>query len=66
MTRTEFIKAFDAFPKREQVLIAKKIQAKMADELFEELDRELPDVAISMTDIASEVKAHRHALKKDD
>jgi hypothetical protein len=36
----------------------------MADVLFEELDRELPDEEISMASIMKEVKAYRNARKK--
>jgi len=44
MTQVEFIKTFNAFPIKDRLVIAKKIQLQMADVLFEELDAELPDV----------------------
>ncbi|AQG80187.1 hypothetical protein [Spirosoma montaniterrae] len=66
MTRTEFINTFNSFPARDRLLIAKQIQTEMADQLFEELDSELPDETISMADIMKEVKAYRNARKKKD
>lgn len=43
------------------MLIAKQIQTQMADTLFDKIDRELPDVEMSMTEIVNEVKAYRNA-----
>lgn len=64
MTQTEFIRTFNAFPAKDRLAIAKKIQLQMADELFDELDAELPDVEISMSEIQKEIKAFRNAQKK--
>ncbi|MCP1385847.1 MULTISPECIES: hypothetical protein [Runella] len=64
MTQTEFIRTFNAFPTKDRLAIAKKIQLQMADELFDELDAELPDVEISMSEIQKEIKAFRNAQKK--
>jgi hypothetical protein len=66
MTQVEFIKTFNAFPIKDRLVIAKKIQLQMADELFEELDAELPDVDISTVEIQKEIKAFRNAQKKKD
>ncbi|MEZ0485358.1 hypothetical protein [Fibrella aquatica] len=64
MTRTEFINTFNSFPAKDKILIVKKLQTQMADVLFDELDRELPDEEISMSLIMKEVKAYRNARKK--
>lgn len=64
MTRTEFIQTFESFPARDKLLIARQIQTQMADTLFDQLDRELPDEEISMTEIVNEVNAYRNARKK--
>ena len=64
MTQVEFIKAFNAFPAKDRLLIAKKIQLQMADELFEELDAELPNVDMPTAEIQKEIKAFRNAQKK--
>lgn len=64
MARTEFIKTFNSFPPKDKILIAKQIQTQIADVLFDELDRELPDEDISMTEIVNEVKAYRNAQRE--
>ena len=64
MTQTEFIKTFDTFPVKTRLAIAKKIQTRMIDELFEELDADLPDVTITTEEIQNEIKAYRHEQKK--
>ena len=40
-------------------MVAKKIQTKMSDELFADIDMELPDIDISESEIMQEVKAVR-------
>ena len=64
MTRTEFINTFNSFPPKNKLLIVKQIQAQMSDTLFDEIDSELPDVEISMTEIINEVKAYRNARRE--
>jgi len=63
MTQVEFIQTFNAFSAKERLAIAKKIQLQMADELFEELDADLPDLDISTAEIQKEIKAFRNAKK---
>ena len=63
MTQVEFIQTFNAFSAKERLAIAKKIQLQMADELFEELDADLPDLDISTAEIQKEIKALRNAKK---
>lgn len=63
MTQTEFIRTFNAFPAKDRLAIAKKIQLQMADELFDELHAELPDVDISTAEIQKEINAFRNAQK---
>lgn len=64
ITQSEVIKAFDTLPKGQKLSVAREIQRRVADELFEELDAELPDIDISTADIQAEIKAHRDARKK--
>ncbi|MBO0953185.1 hypothetical protein [Fibrella forsythiae] len=64
MTQTEVIRAFEALPLGERLIVARTIQLKMADQLFEELDGALPDAELSTQDIQKEIKAYRHAQKK--
>ncbi|GAB2801960.1 hypothetical protein GCM10027275_55180 [Rhabdobacter roseus] len=64
MTQREVLNAFEALPAGERLIVAKKIQLKMADVLFEELDAELPDVTLSVEEIQKEIKAYRNAKKK--
>jgi hypothetical protein len=64
MTQTEIIKAFDILPKGQKLIVARKIQLRMADDLFAEIDIELPDIQVSTSDIQKEIKAYRHAKKK--
>jgi hypothetical protein len=64
MTQTEFIKTFEAFPARVRLVIAKKIQDRMIDQLFEELDADLPDVEMSTQEIQDEINAYRNEKKQ--
>lgn len=48
-------------PKKDKLVIAKKIQLQVADDLFEELDAEMPDVEMSSEEIQKEINAYRHA-----
>lgn len=64
MSQREVIQAFNSLPPKQRLAIAKKIQLQMADELFEDLDAELPDVQLSTQDIQKEIKAYRNAQKK--
>ena len=66
MTQTELIKAFDTFPKGQKLIVARKIQLRVADDLLEELDTDLPDSQISTEDIQKEINAYRNARKKKD
>ena len=64
MTQTELIRAFDTLPKGQKLVVARKIQLRVADDLFEELDSELPDTEISTEEIQKEIKAYRNAKTK--
>lgn len=64
MTQTDLIKAFDTLPRGQKLIVARKIQLRVADDLFEELDAELPDVQMSSDEIQKEIKAYRNAQKK--
>ena len=61
MTQTEVIKSFDTLSKEQKLIVARKIQLRMVDDLFEELNAELPDIQISTEDIQKEIKAYRNA-----
>lgn len=47
-------------------MVAKKIQLRVVDELFEDLDREFPDTEISPEEIQKEINSYRSARKKKD
>lgn len=64
MTQTDVISAFDTLPVKERLMVAKKIQLRVADELFEDLDREFPDTEISPEEIQKEITSYRNARKK--
>ena len=66
MSQREVIQAFNLLPPKQRLAIAKKIQLQMADELFEDLDAELPDVQLSTQAIQKEINAYRNAQKKKD
>lgn len=66
MSQREVIQAFNSLPPKQKLAIAKKIQLQMADELFEDLDIELPNVPMSTQEIQQEIIAYRNAQKKND
>lgn len=66
MSQREVIQAFNSLSPKQRLAIAKKIQAQMADELFEDLDAELPNVSVSTQAIQKEINAYRNAKKKKD
>ena len=64
MTQTDVWKAFQSLPPKQKLAVARKIQNQMSDELFEELDKSLPNLELSEADIMNEVKAVRNATSK--
>ena len=44
---------------KQRLMVAKKIQTKMSNELFADIDMELPDINMSESKIMQEVKAVR-------
>lgn len=66
MSQREVIQAFNTLPPKQRFAIAKKLQLQMADELFEDLDAELPDVPLSTQEIQKEIKVYRNAKEKED
>ncbi len=65
-TQTEILKAFEALPVKDKLAVAKRIQLNISDELFEELDAEMPDVEMSSEEIQAEINAYRNAKRKED
>ena len=65
MTQTEVIKAFEALPVRARLAVARKLRTKVLDDLFEELDAEMPDVEMTTEEIQQEIKAYRNEQKQD-
>lgn len=63
MTQYEIIEGFETLSKEEKLIVARKIQIQMADELFEELDALLPDVPISEDEIQQEIDAYRNGIR---
>lgn len=60
-TQTEILEAFAALPVKDRLAVAKRIQLNVADELFEELDAEMPDVEMASEEIQAEINAYRNA-----
>lgn len=63
MTQLEFIKTFNSFPIKKRVELAKKIQLQVIDELFEDIDTELPNLNLSPEEIQEEIIAYRNDKK---
>ena len=63
MTQSDFIKTFEFFSPKDRRIIAKKIQVRLLDDFFEELDAEMPDVEMSTEEIQGEINAHRNEKK---
>ena len=59
MTQIEVLKIFESLSPKQRLMVAKKIQSTMSDELFADLDMELPDIDMSESEIMKEVKAIR-------
>ena len=57
MTQIEVLKGFESLSPKQRLMVAKKIQSKMSDELFADIDMELPDIDMSESEIMQEVKA---------
>ena len=64
MTQTEFIKTFESFSAKDRRAIARKLQVRLLDDLFEELDAEMPDVEMSTEEIQAEINAYRSEKKQ--
>jgi hypothetical protein len=61
MTQIEVLKGFESLSPKQRLMVAKKIQTKMSDELFADFDMELPDLDMSEFEIMKEVKAVRNS-----
>ncbi len=59
MTQIEVLNGFESLSPKQRLMVAKKVQTKMSDELFADLDMELPDIDMSESKIMKEVKAVR-------
>ncbi|GAB3313987.1 hypothetical protein GCM10027299_01570 [Larkinella ripae] len=64
MTQTEFIKTFETFSAKDRLAIAKKLQVRLLDDLFDELDAEMPDSELSSEEIQEEINAYRHEKRQ--
>ena len=60
MTQIEVLKGFESLSPKQRLMVAKKIQTTMSDELFADLDMELPDIDMSESEIMKEIKAVRN------
>ena len=65
MTQSDILRAFQTLPSKQRLALAKKIHQQMADELFDDLDKSLPDIEISEKEIMKEVKAVRNDKQKN-
>lgn len=63
MTQTDFIKTFESFSAKDRRAIARKIHVRVLDDLFEELDAEMPDVNLSTEEVQEEINAYRNEKK---
>lgn len=61
MTQIEVLKGFESLSPKQRLMVAKKIQTKMSDELFANIDMELPNIDMSEGEIMQEVKTVRNA-----
>ena len=59
MAQIEVLKGFESLSPKQRLMVAKKIQTKMSDELFADINMELPDIDMSESEIMKEVKAVR-------
>ena len=59
MIQIEVLKGFESLNPKQRLMVAKKIQTKMSDELFADIDMELPDIDMSESEIMKEAKAVR-------
>lgn len=64
MTQVEFINTFNRFPMKAKLAIAKKIQLQVIDEMFEEIDKKLPNIEMSSDEIQHEINAYRNEKRK--
>lgn len=64
MTQTDFIKTFEAFAVKDRIAIARQLKSKVLDDLFEELDAQMPDIEMSISEIQEEIKADRNEQKQ--
>lgn len=53
----EVLKDFESLSTKQRLMVVKKIQTKMPDQLFADLDMELSDIDMSESEIMKEVKA---------
>lgn len=64
MTQTEFIRTFESFAVKDRIAIARQLKSKVLDDLFEELDAQMPDIDMSISEIQEEIKADRNEQKQ--
>lgn len=64
MTQVEFINTFNRFPIKAKLSIAKKIQLQVIDEMFEDIDKKLPNVEMSSDEIQNEINAYRNEKRE--
>lgn len=64
MTQTDFIKTFESFAVKDRIAIARQLKSKVLDDLFEELDAQMPDIEMSISEIQEEIKADRNEQKQ--
>ena len=59
MTQIEVLEGFELLSSKQRLMVAKKIQTTMSDELFADLDIEIPDIDMAESEIMNEVKSVR-------
>ena len=64
MTQIEFIRTFGTFAVKDRIAIARQLKSKVLDDLFEELDAQMPDIDMSISEIQAEIQADRNEQKQ--
>jgi hypothetical protein len=65
LTKSDFIRLFKDFSKKDRIAIVREINEEFFNDLWTELDRTLPSLNISESDVRDEIKAVRYDSRKD-
>lgn len=65
MNPGQILQSFHDLPMDQKLAVARQIQDKMADLVFDELDQSLPDLPMSEEEIMQEIAAVRYAQREE-